>query len=165
MTKEARKDMLHFRCYILFQAISCAAPGSGTDATFVAASDPYRYQDVVNYTCDSDAAIVTRGSLSLRCEANGQWSDEPPTCREYQRFTSVYLLEVTGVVSMDVSRSSSLKSVDISNHKLSCETKGRKRSRERKLTVETNFNFLFQLSFVFLWGVCIQVSYNRPAVT
>ena len=83
MTKEVIKDMLYFKICILFQAISCPPPGIGTDTTLNATAHPYRYQEVVNYTCNDDAAMVTRGSLSLQCGANGEWSNEPPTCRKY----------------------------------------------------------------------------------
>ena len=72
MTKEVIKDMLYFKICILFQAISCPPPGIGTDASLNATGDPYHYQEVVNYTCNDNAAMVTRGSLSLQCGANGQ---------------------------------------------------------------------------------------------
>ena len=66
--------------FFLLPAIPCPAPGIGMEATLNATGDTYHYQDVVNYACNNPAAMVTRGNLSLLCQANGQWSDEPPTC-------------------------------------------------------------------------------------
>ena len=63
--------------------VECPPPVNGTGTLLKSSSDTYRYQDVANYTCNDDVAIVTDGSLSLLCEANGEWSDEPPTCRKY----------------------------------------------------------------------------------
>ena len=42
----------------------------------------YAYQETVNYTCNNAVAVVTQGSLSLQCQANGEWSSSPPVCGE-----------------------------------------------------------------------------------
>ena len=63
--------------------VECPLPVNGTGALLETTSETYSYQEVANYTCIDDAAMVTDGSLSLLCEANGEWSDEPPTCSTY----------------------------------------------------------------------------------
>ena len=62
--------------------VTCSDPGDGVEATKDTTDTSFHYQNIVGYMCNDDAAMVTRGTLSLRCEANGQWSHEPPTCRE-----------------------------------------------------------------------------------
>ena len=63
--------------------VSCLSPESGVDATLERGNRTYAYLETANYTCNNPAAIVTQGSLSLRCQANGEWSDSPPVCGEY----------------------------------------------------------------------------------
>ena len=67
----------------IIKVVTCSTPGNGVEATIDEAIIllSYRYQDVVNYICNSDSMLL-HGSLSLRCEADGKWSKEPPTCRE-----------------------------------------------------------------------------------
>ena len=61
--------------------VTCSDPGDGVEATKETSDTSFNYQDMVNYTCDTDTMLV-HGSLSLQCEADGQWSHEPPTCSE-----------------------------------------------------------------------------------
>ena len=81
--KFVRKSYQLYKILNLIPVVQCPTPGNGNQATLTPTSDPYRYEDMASYTCDDDAAMVTRGSLSLQCGTKGQWSNEPPTCRKY----------------------------------------------------------------------------------
>ena len=67
----------------LFEGVECEIPGVGNEATLDTANTVYYYSERANYTCNNPVAMVTQGSLSLLCQANGEWSDSSPVCGKY----------------------------------------------------------------------------------
>ena len=63
--------------------VTCEVPGAGVEATLETSNTVYYYLQRANYSCNNSVAVVTQGSLSLLCEANGEWSDSPPVCGKY----------------------------------------------------------------------------------
>ena len=74
--------------FTLFSGIKCEVPGAGIEATLDTSNSVYYYLQNATYSCDDSAAMVTQGSLSLQCQANGEWSDSPPVCGKYPKNNS-----------------------------------------------------------------------------
>ena len=66
--------------YNLFAVVRCNPPGTVTNGVITRdeVTTAYVYNDLLTYECNTGFTIS--GSKVLRCNANGRWSSEPPTC-------------------------------------------------------------------------------------
>ncbi|XP_019633428.1 PREDICTED: CUB and sushi domain-containing protein 3-like [Branchiostoma belcheri] len=90
------------------QCISLPTPTNGV----LSPAGPYRYQDVVNFTCDTGYEL--NGTADTMCQANRTWSNPVPTC------TRVQCISLTTLTNGEVSPAGPYSYQDVVN--FTCDT-------------------------------------------
>ena len=66
--------------FVFFTVITCPALTVPDAQIQGAASDPYHFNDVVKFVCNTGYQLVS-GDLSRTCRSEGTWSGDPAVCK------------------------------------------------------------------------------------
>ena len=65
----------------MISVVNCGEPvGSPSNATLVTSEQTTTIGSELVYNCDDEDMVVTSGNLTILCEGDGRWSDNPPVC-------------------------------------------------------------------------------------
>ena len=66
--------------FVFFTVITCPALTVPNAQIQGASSDPYHFNDVVKFVCNTGYQLVS-GDLSRTCRSDGTWSGDPAVCK------------------------------------------------------------------------------------